>query len=68
MTDREWAYVATSRHREQLRVYLPEELSDEFSRLVSTSHQKEVTQDYSVIDSFDAVAANNADLEAEMEA
>lgn len=49
MTDREWAYVATSRHREQLRVYLPEELSDEFSRLVSTSNQKEVSTDFTEI-------------------
>jgi Ti-type conjugative transfer relaxase TraA len=64
MTDREWAYVATSRHREQLRVYLPEELSDEFSRLVSTSHQKEVSHDFTVINP--TYASKDAELEVEL--
>jgi ATP-dependent exoDNAse (exonuclease V) alpha subunit len=64
MTDREWAYVAVSRHREQLRVYLPEELSEDFSRLIGASHQKEVSHDFAEIQP--ASAFKDAEFEAEL--
>jgi Ti-type conjugative transfer relaxase TraA len=64
MTDREWAYVGTSRHRKQLRVYLPEEMTSDLSKLLATSHQKEVTQDYTTIDSSASPRINQ--LEAEL--
>jgi hypothetical protein len=64
MTDREWAYVGTSRHRKQLRVYLPEEMTSDLSKLLATSHQKEVTQDYTTIDSGASPRINQ--LEAEL--
>lgn len=48
MTDREWAYVATSRHRKQLQVFVPEEQIDFFQSHLKTTHQKDVSVDYSV--------------------
>jgi ATP-dependent exoDNAse (exonuclease V) alpha subunit len=64
MTDREWVYVAASRHRKQLRVYLSEELSDEFSWLISASHQKEVSHDFTEI--HPTPASKDAEFEAEL--
>ncbi len=66
MTDREWTYVAASRHREQLRVYLPEEMSEEFSRLMGASHQKEVSQDFA--ETKPASVLKDVEFEAEFEA
>jgi Ti-type conjugative transfer relaxase TraA len=64
MTDREWAYVGASRHREQLRVYLPEDLPTDISKLMATSHQKEVTHDFKINDSGASSKINQ--LEAEL--
>lgn len=63
MTDREWAYVGSSRHRDQLRVYFLEDQSADLSRLLSTSRQKEVTQDYTIVDSSGAPKINELELE-----
>lgn len=64
MTDREWAYVGASRHRDQLRVYFQDDLSEDLSKLLRTSHKKEVTQDYVVIDARVGQLVN--ELEAEL--
>jgi conjugative relaxase-like TrwC/TraI family protein len=64
MTDREWAYVGASRHRDQLRVYFQDDLSEDLSKLLRTSHKKEVTQDYAVIDTHTGPLVN--ELEAEL--
>lgn len=50
MTDREWLYVATSRHRKQLKVFVPEEQREDLERLVNRTRQKDVTQDYQIVD------------------
>ncbi len=63
MTDREWAYVGASRHRAQLRVYFQDDLSDELSKLLRTSHKKEVTQDYAVLDTHVGALVNEFEAE-----
>lgn len=46
MSDREWAYVAASRHRQELRVFADRDQSDALSLMLSRSRQKDVTLDY----------------------
>ena len=46
MTDKEWSYVAFSRHRKNLRVFIPSEQLDVLPALVGRSRQKDVTSDY----------------------
>ena len=46
MTDKQWGYVAASRHRKELRVFVPTELQDELAPLLARSRQKEVALDY----------------------
>jgi ATP-dependent exoDNAse (exonuclease V) alpha subunit len=66
MTDREWLYVAASRHRKHLKVFVPEDQKEEFERLINRSRQKDVTQDYQIVDQ----ASQNQlhDFDAELEA
>lgn len=40
MTDLEWSYVAVSRHRERLRVFVPESMDQGLERGLSRSRQK----------------------------
>jgi len=51
MTDREWAYVATSRHRKQLRVFINEEHMDSLESMLGRSRQKDISLDYRALDS-----------------
>lgn len=46
MTDREWAYVATSRHRKELRVFVANELVDILDSVLHRSRQKDIAPDY----------------------
>jgi ATP-dependent exoDNAse (exonuclease V) alpha subunit len=46
MTDKQWGYVAASRHRKELRVFVPTELQDELAPMLARSRQKEVALDY----------------------
>ena len=46
MTDQEWSYVAVSRHRRRLRVFVPEGLDDGLSKYMGRSRQKGVASDY----------------------
>ena len=48
MTDREWSYVALSRHRKRLRVFVPEGASEDLEEGLSRSRQKRVASDYAV--------------------
>lgn len=66
MTDREWLYVAASRHRMQLKMFVPEAQREDLERLMNRSRQKDVTQDYRIED----LALQNYDqaFEAEHEA
>lgn len=51
MTDQEWSYVAVSRHRERLRVFVPEGLDEGLARSVGRSRQKGLASDYLVASS-----------------
>lgn len=42
MVDREWSYVAVSRHRKELKVFVAEEQLDTMERQMNLSRQKEV--------------------------
>lgn len=64
MTDREWAYVATSRHKKQLRVYVPNEQMELLPERLGKTHQKDVTQDYIALTPVSLT--NDAELEAEL--
>ena len=48
MTDQEWSYVAVSRHRERLRVFVPEGLDQGLSQSMGRSRQKGLASDYCV--------------------
>jgi Ti-type conjugative transfer relaxase TraA len=66
MTDREWLYVATSRHRKQLKVFVPQEQAEDLASLVNRSRQKDVTQDYLAADH--SLQNQLPDFDAELEA
>ena len=51
MTDQEWSYVAVSRHRERLRVFVPEGLDEGLSQSMGRSRQKSLASDYLVASS-----------------
>ena len=51
MTDQEWSYVAVSRHRERLRVFVPEGLDDGLAQSIGRSRQKGLASDYRVASS-----------------
>jgi ATP-dependent exoDNAse (exonuclease V) alpha subunit len=46
MTDREWAYVSMSRHRQRLRVFAPAGMEEDLDRALGRSRQKELASDY----------------------
>jgi len=50
MTDREWAYVATSRHRKELRVFAAREQMDMLEPMLHRSRQKDIAPDYFPVD------------------
>ena len=51
MTDQEWSYVAVSRHRERLRVFVPEGFDEGLSQSMGRSRQKGLASDYLVASS-----------------
>ena len=51
MTDQEWSYVAVSRHRRRLRVFVPEGLDEGLSQSMGRSRQKGLASDYCVASS-----------------
>ncbi len=51
MTDQEWSYVAVSRHRRRLRVFVPEGLDEGLSQNMGRSRQKGLASDYCVASS-----------------
>lgn len=55
MTDREWAYVATSRHRKELRVFAASEQMDMLDSVLHRSRQKDIAPDYVPVDEGVAV-------------
>ena len=55
MTDQEWSYVAVSRHRERLRVFVPESLDDMLAQSMGRSRQKGLASDYLVASSSTAL-------------
>ena len=46
MTDREWAYVSVSRHRQRLRVFAPAGMEEDLNQVLGRSRQKELASDY----------------------
>ena len=48
MGDREWSYVALSRHRQRLRVFVPESVGGDLENKLSRSRQKSLASDYQV--------------------
>jgi ATP-dependent exoDNAse (exonuclease V) alpha subunit len=68
MTDRQWAYVAASRHRKELRMFVPTELADELTQKLARSRQKEVATDFTLSSTPPQKSAERgADLAFEME-
>jgi Ti-type conjugative transfer relaxase TraA len=51
MTDQEWSYVAMSRHRRRLRVFVPEGLDEVLAQSMGRSRQKGLASDYLVANS-----------------
>jgi ATP-dependent exoDNAse (exonuclease V) alpha subunit len=45
MSDREWSYVAMSRHRKRLRVYVPEGEGEDLVKALGRSRQKGLASD-----------------------
>jgi ATP-dependent exoDNAse (exonuclease V) alpha subunit len=45
MSDREWSYVAMSRHRKRLRVFVAEGEGEELKRAIGRSRQKGLASD-----------------------
>lgn len=48
MLDREWAYVALSRARQQTKIYCPADLEMDLARVMNRSRQKDVSLDYAI--------------------
>jgi Ti-type conjugative transfer relaxase TraA len=46
MTDREWAYVSVSRHRQRLRVFAPTGMEEDLDHALGRSRQKTLASDY----------------------
>lgn len=46
LVDREWSYVALSRHRKQLRVFVMEDQLEQVPENIFRSRQKDVSVDY----------------------
>lgn len=67
MTDRQWSYVAASRHRKELRMFVPSELSNELPQKLTRSRQKEVALDYSIGISPRQSSEKPAELACELE-
>jgi Ti-type conjugative transfer relaxase TraA len=65
MTDREWIYVAASRHRKTLKLFVPEEQREDLERLMNRSRQKDVTQDYQMVDQTSQNQLHDFDAELE---
>lgn len=61
-TGREWGYVAASRHRESLRVYLDEASLAELAPQWSRAHQRDATLDYDVSSAEERAATEGAEL------
>ena len=51
MTDQEWSYVAVSRHRDRLRVFVPEGLDEGLSQSMGRSRQKGLAIDCQIASS-----------------
>jgi conjugative relaxase-like TrwC/TraI family protein len=61
MTDREWSYVALSRHRKRLLVFAPSGMEEDLDHVLGRSRQKELASDYA------AVPVNKCERELELE-
>lgn len=48
MGDKEWSYVAMSRHRKRLRVFMTEGDAEDWARVLARSRQKGLASDYCV--------------------
>jgi ATP-dependent exoDNAse (exonuclease V) alpha subunit len=57
MTDQEWSYVAVSRHRQRLRVFVPEGAAEELEVAIGRSRQKGLASDFEVVPEVAPVAA-----------
>jgi ATP-dependent exoDNAse (exonuclease V) alpha subunit len=49
MADQEWSYVAVSRHRQRLRVFVPEGAAEELEDALGRSRQKGLASDYGIV-------------------
>lgn len=58
MLDREWAYVACSRHRKRLRVFSPESMGDDLTHNMARSRQKNLASDFA----FENMTRNTAPM------
>jgi Ti-type conjugative transfer relaxase TraA len=54
VVDREWTYVAASRHRKELRFFVPEEQATLVPEQIRRSRQKDVSLDYRIERDFEA--------------
>jgi Ti-type conjugative transfer relaxase TraA len=57
MADQEWSYVAVSRHRQRLRVFVPEGAAEELEYAIGRSRQKGLASDYGIVPEVAPVAA-----------
>lgn len=62
MTDREWAYVSMSRHRQRLRVFVPSGMEENLDRTLGGSRQKELASDYVAVPS-PSIASREFEME-----
>ena len=69
MADREWTYVSTSRHRESLKVFAPQESLEEIRALMQVSREKTSTLDYFPVEigPLTAIEIASESMEAELE-
>jgi Ti-type conjugative transfer relaxase TraA len=49
MADQEWSYVAVSRHRQRLRVFVPEGASEDLEVALGRTRQKGLASDYGIV-------------------
>lgn len=66
MADQEWSYVAVSRHRQRLRVFVPEGAAEELEDALGRSRQKGLASDYGVVPVMPAGPAAKKVAELEM--
>ena len=60
MSDHEWSYVAMSRHRKRLRVFVAEGEGEELQRAIGKSRQKGLASDFVRETKVNGIALENA--------